>query len=168
MKRGVGAVSLWLGICLTALAAGPGADEAGGGSEQAVKAMLQDFHRAGVEADGERLFGHLLPDAIIFGTDKTERFTVAEYKAFVEPYLSKGIGWTSVPTEQNVFVSDDGQFAWFDERLDKPGFDELRGTGVLRKVDGAWKVAQFNLAFTVPNELARDLAADIRDLEKKP
>jgi ketosteroid isomerase-like protein len=134
---------------------------------RAVKAMLRDFHQAGVDADGERLFGHLEPDAILFGTDKHERFTVEEYKAFVDPYLSQGIGWTSVPTEQNVFVSDDGNFAWFDERLDKPGFGELRGTGVLHKVDGSWRVLQFNVAFTVPNDLARPLASMIQDLDQQ-
>jgi ketosteroid isomerase-like protein len=133
---------------------------------QAVKAALRDLHQAGADADAERLFGCFDPDAIIFGTDKSERFTLEEYRRFVEPYLAQGHGWTSVPTEQNVYVSEDGNFAWFDERLDKPGFQELRGTGVLRKIDGSWKVLQMNMAFTVPNELAGSLAEMVRELDQ--
>jgi hypothetical protein len=134
---------------------------------QAVKAALRGLHQAGADADAERLFGCFDPDAIIFGTDKSERFTLEEYRNFAGPYLAQGHGWTSVPTEQNVYVSDDGNFAWFDERLDKPGFQELRGTGVMRKVDGSWKVLQMNTAFTVPNELAGPLAEMARELDQE-
>ena len=151
---------------LPLLAAGPSLGKTGDEVE-AVKAMLRDFHAAGRAADGERVFSYLLPDAVLFGTDSNERWTVEAYRAFARPYMDQGVGWSGTPTEQNVFLSADGTVAWFDERVDKPGFQEVRVTGVLLKVDGAWKVAQFNFAFTLPNELAREVAAMVEELETK-
>ena len=40
--------------------------------------------------------------------------------------------------------------------------EELRGTGVMRKDDGEWKIVQFNLAFPVPNELTEELVGKVR------
>ncbi len=129
---------------------------------RAARELLGDLHRAKSEADGERFFGHLAPDAIFLGTDRSERFTVEQYRAFAGPYFDRGIKQISVPLEQNVFLSPDGKVAWFDERLDRAEIGELRGTGVLRKVDGEWKVAHYNLIFPVPNDLTKDLVERIR------
>jgi ketosteroid isomerase-like protein len=152
-------------ISVTMVLAGTGPDKADADAERAVRALLDDFHHAAREADGERFFGYLTPDAILFGTDKTERWTIEAYKAFIEPHLARGVGWSGKVTARNVFVSPDGKAAWFDERIDKPGFGEGRATGVLVRIDGSWKVAQYNFSFTVPNEVARDLAAMILELE---
>jgi hypothetical protein len=34
------------------------------------------------------------PDGIFIGTDATERWTVAEFKAYAKPHFDKGRGWT--------------------------------------------------------------------------
>ena len=74
-------------------------------------------------------------------------------------------GWTYTPTERHVFISEDGNTAWFDERLENDGFGECRGTGALVKEDGVWKVSQYNLTVPIPNELLRDVVAQIREQE---
>lgn len=71
--------------------------------------VLTDFHRAASAADGDRYFGHLAADAVFLGTDSTESFSLAELKAYAQPFFSQGIGWTSVPIEQHVLLSADRQ-----------------------------------------------------------
>ena len=44
----------------------------------------------------------------------------------------------------------DGRTAYFDELLDNEDLGEMRGSGVLVREDGAWKVAQYNLSIPIP------------------
>jgi ketosteroid isomerase-like protein len=123
------------------------------GEEAAVAAVLDDFHDAASKADGARYFGHFAEDAVFLGTDITERWTVDAFKAYALPYFDQGRGWTYVPQARHVYVSSDGQSAWFDEILRNENFGDTRGTGVLLKVGDAWKVAQYHLTLPVPNDL---------------
>ena len=135
--------------------------------EDAVSAVLDDIHRLASEADFEGYFNLYTPDAVFMGTDAAERWSIAEFKQYARPAFDRGSGWTYVMTERNIFLSDDGNTAWFDERLENEGFGECRGTGVLVKVDGVWKVSQYNLTVPIPNELLRDVVAQIRALESE-
>jgi ketosteroid isomerase-like protein len=117
-----------------------------------VAAVLDDFHAAATAADEQRYFGHFAPDGVFLGTDATERWTVAEFREYVHIRFSKGRGWTYVPTDRHVNLSRTGDVAWFDELLHNEKYGKLRGTGVLRRIDGRWKIAQYNLTFLVPND----------------
>ena len=122
-------------------------------SEQAVNAVLDDFHQAASVADGPRYFGHFAPNGIFLGTDLKERWNVEEFKAYAQPHFSKGKGWTYTPVSRHVYISDDGQTAWFDEVLRNKHYGLTRGSGVLVNEGGEWKVAQYHLTLPVPNEL---------------
>jgi len=135
--------------------------------EDAVSAVLDDIHRLASEADFEGYFKLYTPDAVFMGTDAAERWSIAEFKQYAQPALDRSSGWTYVMTERNIFLSDGGNTAWFDERLENEGFGECRGTGVLVKVDGVWKVSQYNLTVPIPNDLLRDVVAQIRALESE-
>jgi hypothetical protein len=87
-----------------------------GEAEEAIDGVLSSFHQAASDANGELYFSLFANEAIFMGTDATERWTVAEFRAFAEPYFSKGRGWTYTKTERHVYVSDDGQTAWFADR----------------------------------------------------
>jgi hypothetical protein len=52
--------------------------------------------------------------------------------------------------------------AVFDEVLDNDSYGTVRGSGVLRLTDDGWKIEQYVLSFTVPNDVARDVVAVIR------
>jgi len=132
--------------------------------EDAVSAVLDDIHRLASEADFDGYFGLYTEDAVFLGTDATERWSISDFKQYAGPAFERG-GWTYVMTSRNVFVSGDGNTAWFDERLDNAAFGDCRGTGALVKIDGVWKVAQYNLTVPIPNELLRPVAGMIRDLE---
>lgn len=123
-------------------------------AEVDVSVTLDEFHHAASTADGERYFGSFAPGAVFLGTDANERWSVDEFRAYAEPYFSKGIGWTYVASDRHIEFGAEGRVAWFDERLQNEKYGEVRGSGVLTLADGAWKIAQYNLSFPVPNEHA--------------
>jgi hypothetical protein len=130
--------------------------------EEAVNKVLDNIHKYASEANFEGYFDLYTEGAIFLGTDATERWTISEFKGYARPAFDRGSGWTYVMTERNIYLSPDGNTAWFDERLDNEGFGECRGTGALVKIEGEWKVSQYNLTVPVPNALLRQVVGMIR------
>lgn len=124
----------------------------------AVDSLLSDFHATAARADWEHYFSLFTPDAVFFGTDATERWSVEQFRG----YASASKGWTYVKTERNIFLAPDGRTSWFDERLQNARYGETRGTGVLVKGDSGWKIAQYNLTIPIPNALAGEFVDRIR------
>lgn len=123
--------------------------------DAAVRSALDRFHAAAAAADLDGYIGSFAPEGVFLGTDATERWTVEQFRAFCEPYFRQGRGWKYEPVERHVEFAEDGEVAWFDERLWNDSYGETRGTGVLRRTDGAWRIAQYNLTFTIPNDSAK-------------
>ncbi|MEN8144432.1 MAG: nuclear transport factor 2 family protein [Gemmatimonadota bacterium] len=142
----------------------PGASAAQEASEdeQRVTHVLDELHDAASKADFERYFGVYAENAIFLGTDATERWTRSEFMEYAKPHFDRGRGWTYLPIERHVYVSEDGSTAWFDERLDNEGLGETRGSGVLILEGVDWKVAQYNLTIPIPNALAGKVVQQIR------
>jgi len=116
--------------------------------------ILDDWHEAAAEADFDRYFSHFVNDTSIFmGTDATERWTIAEFKPWSKPYFDRGSAWSFTPVDRFIYFSDSGKIAWFDESLDTPNLGPCRGSGVLSKTNQGWKIAHYNLAVPLPNEL---------------
>lgn len=126
----------------------------------AVERVLDGWHAAAARADGAAYFDAMDEGAIFLGTDAGERWTLAEFRAFCEPYFSQGKGWTYEPRARHVFLA--GDLAWFDERLWNEKYGDCRGTGVLRRVDGRWRIAHYSLTLLVPNERAAAVVDVIR------
>lgn len=124
--------------------------------------VLDDFHQAASKADGERYFGHFSAGAVFIGTDASERWSLAEFRAWCAPYFERGQGWTYVARERHVELAADGRTAWFDERLDNEKYGEVRGSGVLVRERGRWRIAHYVMSFPVPNELAGELVERVR------
>ncbi len=129
----------------------------------AVAAVLDKFHDAASRADENEYFGLFADDGVFLGTDGSERWTKEQFRAYAKPYFSQGRGWTYLPRPNARFItiSTDGSVAWFDEMLDNAKYGECRGSGVLVRSDGAWKIAQYNLSVPVPNDLLPEVAAMI-------
>ena len=133
-------------------------------SDQAhVSEVLDALHQAASDADFDRYFGLYATDVIFLGTDATERWDRAQFMEYARGPFSEGRGWTYTPLERHVYIAPGGQTAWFDERLDNENLGETRGSGVLVKEEGEWRIAQYNLTIPVPNELAREFVARIRE-----
>jgi ketosteroid isomerase-like protein len=148
---------------ISCMSAGPSQ----GNGRGAVDAVLDDFHRAASAADESRYFSHFAPDGVFFGTDGAERWGVDAFRAYAHPHFAKGTGWTFTPRDRSVYFSSDGFTAWFDEALDSASYGACRGTGVLQKVAGQWKIEQYNLSIPIPNGLAKEVVRQIREVGKK-
>jgi hypothetical protein len=152
-------------VCLgLALASGCRAQPVDLAAGADVAVTLDRLHRAAAEADEAAYFGLFDPEAVFIGTDPTERWTLAEFRAWARPYFASGQGWTYEPRERHVQLSPDARVAWFDERLVHTTYGECRGTGVAVRGDGGWRIAQYSLSLPVPNALAADLVERIRQL----
>ena len=130
----------------------------------AVAAVLDTLHDAASKADGKRYFDCFAPDAVFFGTDATERWTIDQFRAYAQARFDQGTGWTYHPRKRHIFLSPDRETAWFDEALHNAKYGECRGTGVLVKRDGGWKIAQYNLTIPIPNEIALEVVERIREV----
>ncbi len=130
--------------------------------ERRVAQVLDELHEAASRADFEHYFSLLTEDAIFIGTDAKERWTIGQFKAYTKPYFDQGKGWTFVFTSRHVYISGSGQTAWFDETLENAKYGACRGSGVLVKRDGNWKVAQYNLTVPIPNELVLEVVGKIK------
>lgn len=131
-----------------------------------VAEVLNDFHQAAAQAEGKRYFDHFAPEAIFLGTDATERWTLTEFKAFAQPYFNQGKGWTYLLKFRQIYFSQDRNTAWFDEMLENESYGICRGSGVLLKIDGGWKIAQYNLSIPIPNALAKQVVGMIKNENK--
>jgi len=135
--------------------------------EQQISAVLDDFHAAASEADSDRYFGHFTSDAVLIGTDATERWSLEEFRPHLKPILDQGRGWTYTMTSRHVFCSKDQRTAWFDEMTQNEKLGECRGTGVLVWEESVWKIAQYHLTIPIPNDLAHEFVTKIREFQTK-
>lgn len=131
---------------------------------QRVSEVLDALHTAASQANFDRYFELYAREAIFLGTDATERWTRAEFMGYTKTRFETGTGWTYEVLERHVYIASGAKTAWFDERLENEGLGETRGSGVLLKENGEWKVAQYNLTIPIPNELSRDVVRQIRAL----
>jgi hypothetical protein len=128
------------------------------GDPAEVAAILDDFHDAAASSDEERYFGHFTPDGVFLGTDATERWDVTAFRAYAHPHFAAGRGWVMHATRRAIVIR--GDVAWFDEDLETRNLGPARGSGVLeRGPDRVWRVAQYNLTITVPNERFAEIRA---------
>lgn len=124
---------------------------------------LDDWHDAAAKADEARYFAWFAPEGVFLGTDPDERWTVPEFRAYAHPHFAKGKAWSFRARDRHVVLSPDGTLAWFDERLDTANMGPCRGSGVLRKADGAWRIALYDLSIPVPNPLTKEVVRRIAD-----
>jgi hypothetical protein len=115
--------------------------------------FLSAWHRAAAVADAATYFGSLAPGAVFLGTDARERWTKEEFQKWAAPYFQRPSAWTFQASRRQIYLSADGRTAWFDEDLVSPHYWPCRGSGVLEKIAGCWRIRQYNLAFTIPNEV---------------
>jgi|GEM_PF-325007 len=159
--------ALAIAFCFAAflsMAAGLPAD-----GHAAAGAVLDDFHDAASRADEERYFGHFAPDAVFLGSDPGERWSVAEFRAWAKPHFEGDSAWTFVAHDRFISLSAGGNVAWFDEKLDSDGHGEWRGSGVMIKRDGVWRISQYNLTVPIPNARLGDVVRmiDAEGAEKR-
>ena len=155
-----------------ALRAGPTAStgESAPPAIAACESTLDALHAAAARADGDAYFECFAADAVFLGTAPDERWPRAEFERYARARFAAGDGWRYTLPERagpataarHVTLGPGGGIAWFDEALVGEKLASCRGSGVLVREEGgagAWRIAQYSLTMTVPNEAALDVAA---------
>ncbi len=124
--------------------------------KQKINEVLDNWHLAAANADFDAYFGLMTKDAVFIGTDAMENWQNEEFKTFSKPYFDRGKAWSFTSVQRNVYLNEAKTFAWFDELLDTQ-MKICRGSGVLKKVNGQWKIAHYVLSIAVPNENVDEL-----------
>jgi ketosteroid isomerase-like protein len=136
-------------------------------NEHNINELLNAFHQAAAKAEMKSYFSLMSQEAVFIGTDPSERWTKNEFKSFVEPIFSQGIGWLYIPQERNISLINNEQVAFFDELLINEAYGLCRGVGVVIKTTDGWKISQYNLSIPLPNEIANDLIKQIKSFKDK-
>ena len=123
----------------------------------ALDSLIDGLHRDAHEGNFETYFARYTSDAVFMGTDKTERWTIDAFKTYAAPAFEDGHGWTYKVVERNW--EGDGDTRWFDEILFNEKLGHCRGTGVVEKVDGNWKIAHYSLTLLIPNDIAETVGS---------
>ena len=113
--------------------------------------MLDSWHEAAARADFDAYFNLMADESIFIGTDPTENWEKDEFSSWSKPYFDKGKAWNFTALERNVFLMKDCDIAWFDELLETQ-MGICRGSGVVTRENGEWKVKHFVLSIAIPNE----------------
>ncbi|MDA7803743.1 nuclear transport factor 2 family protein [Crocinitomix sp.] len=116
--------------------------------------LMNKWHNDVAVFDFEAYFGFMSDDFIFLGTDPSERWTKEAFANYSKPYFDRKSTWDFKTNWRNWYFSDDYSMAWFEESLDTQ-MEECRGSGVLSKVDGEWKIAYYNLSVVIENEKMR-------------
>lgn len=119
--------------------------------EKKIVAMLDSFNLAAAKANYKTYFDFYTEDAIFTGTDATERWDKKQFMIWAKPHFDKGKAWSFTSIERNIYFDKTGDLAWFDELLNTQ-MKICRGSGVVVKEGDSWKVKQYILSTTVPND----------------
>ncbi len=120
-------------------------------NQEELNELINEWHKAASEADYGTYFGILADDGVFIGTDASENWQNEDFRAFSKPYFDRGKAWSFTTIERNIYVDKSGNFAWFDELLDTR-MEICRGSGVLSKENGKWRIKHYVLSITIPNE----------------
>lgn len=129
-----------------------------------VNEFLDQWHQAAADANFEDYFGKMADTSVYIGTDATENWNLEEFKAFSKPYFDRGRAWDFTDLERNIYISESGNLAWFDELLDTH-MGLTRGSGVLTLEEGAWKIKHYVLSLTVPNDKLEEVKEVNREID---
>ena len=126
-------------------------------AQEKLDVLLNGLHQDAHEGNYETYFERYTSDAVFLGTDKTERWTIQEFKKYAKPAFADGHGWTYEVVERNWEGSGDTR--WFDEILFNEKYGHCRGTGVVELINGEWKIAHYSLTLLIPNDIAAEVGS---------
>ncbi len=116
-----------------------------------INLVLDNLNEFAAKADFKNYFDLYAEESTFIGTDATEIWDKKQFMDFAKPYFDKGKAWNFKSLKRNIYFSKDGKYAWFDELLDTQ-MKICRGSGVLERIGDQWKIKQYVLSMTIPND----------------
>ena len=131
-----------------------------------VNTLLDNLNEYAAKADFKNYFDLYAEESTFIGTDATEIWDKKAFMDYAKPHFDKGKAWNFKSLKRNVYFSKDGKYAWFDELLDTQ-MKICRGSGVLEKIGEKWKIKQYVLSMTIPNDNVDEVIKVKSPLEDK-
>lgn len=131
-----------------------------------VNKVLDDLNEFAAKADFKNYFSLFAEESTFIGTDATEIWNKQEFMDYAKPHFDKGKAWNFKSVKRNITFSKDGKYAWFDELLDTQ-MKICRGSGVLEKIGDKWKIRQYVLSMTVPNDVSGEVIQSKSAIEEQ-
>ena len=130
-----------------------------------LNAFVDEWHADAAQA---RLayFDKIAADGIYIGTDRTERWTRVEFRAWAGKFFARPSAWSFTPLHRNLSFTPDRSLIWFDEQLDS-AMGALQATGVMRAAGDGFEIVHYQLSIAVPNDVQPKVSALIAEFEKK-
>lgn len=124
--------------------------------KESIGTMLDSMNKAAAKADFQQYFSFYADSSVFMGTDATEYWYKDAFMKWAQPYFDKKTTWDFTSFHRNIYFGKQSDIAWFDELLNTQ-MKICRGSGVIVKENGAWKIKQYVLSMTVPNEKLDDV-----------
>ncbi|NMH65480.1 nuclear transport factor 2 family protein [Shewanella sp. SHSM-M6] len=118
--------------------------------------VLDALHLSAKTADWDRYFSLYSQDALFLGTDADERWGMAELEQYARPTK----GWRYDVMERHLLRH--AEVIVFDERLSSLAYGACRSSGTLIHTLAGWKLLQYHLSFPIPNEMAKEITAQLK------
>jgi len=118
--------------------------------KEIIQKALNNWHKNASEANFDAYFKAMSATSFFIGTDASENWDKEAFKNFSKPHFDKGKAWSFNAIDRNIYIDTEGDIAWFDELLDT-WMGVCRGSGVLKKSNNSWKIEQYVLSLTIPN-----------------
>ena len=113
--------------------------------------FVNQWHKAAAKADLVAYTKPMSDKFVFLGTAPGERWKKDAFISFSKPYFDKGKAWDFKPSNRIWEFNADSTIAWFDEELDT-WMKGCRGSGIMTKENGSWKIAYYNLTVLIENE----------------
>lgn len=120
--------------------------------------LLDSLNTAAANADYSKYFNYFTETATFNGTDATENWDKKAYMIWAKPYFDAKTTWNFKAVKRNVYFGEHDNIAWFEELLNTQ-MKICRGSGVVVKQNGKWKIQQYVLSMTIPNSKLDSIVA---------
>lgn len=119
-------------------------------AEDSIHVLMDNWHKSAAVADEDAFFGAMTKDGIYLGTDPSERWLRDELKHWAKKSFESESAWAFTSHDRHIYFYNE-ELAWFEELLDT-WMGPCRGSGVVEKIDGQWKIKHYDLSIMVKNE----------------
>lgn len=133
-------------------------------AKENIDQLLNQWHDAAARADFDQYFSKMAEESVFIGTDPTENWHKPAFMKWSKPYFDKGKAWSFSTLERNIFLAEDCEIAWFDELLETH-MGICRGSGVVAKENGEWKIKHYVLSIEIPNENVSEVTQLKKDFD---